>query len=66
MTNAQDTASLAVSSGANLEAVQRMPGHLYASMRLEVYSDLFDEDLVAVAPRRAWDSNHRERSTLWN
>jgi integrase len=44
-------ASLAVSSGANVKAVQRMLGHASASMTLDVYSDLFDDDLDAVAGR---------------
>jgi len=42
-------ASLAVSSGANVKAVQRMLGHARASMTLDVYADLFDEDLDDVA-----------------
>ena len=42
-------ASLAVSSGANVEAVQRMLGHASAAMTLDVYADLFDGDLDAVA-----------------
>lgn len=42
-------ASLAVSSGANVKAVQRMLGHASAAMTLDVYSDLFDDDLNAVA-----------------
>lgn len=44
-------ASLAVSAGANVKAVQRMLGHASASMTLDVYSDLFDDDLDAVAER---------------
>jgi integrase len=44
-------ASLAVSSGANVTAVQRMLGHAKASMTLNVYADLFDEDLDGVADR---------------
>lgn len=44
-------ASLAVSSGANVKALQRMLGHASASMTLDVYSDLFDDDLNAVADR---------------
>jgi integrase len=44
-------ASLAVSSGANIKAVQRMLGHAKASMKLDVYADLFDEDLDVVADR---------------
>lgn len=42
-------ASLAVSAGANVKAVQRMLGHASATMTLDVYADLFDEDLRAVA-----------------
>jgi integrase len=42
-------ASLAVSAGANIKAVQRMLGHASAAMTLDVYASLFDEDLDAVA-----------------
>lgn len=42
-------ASLAVSSGANVKAVQRMLGHASAAMTLDVYADLFDDDLEALA-----------------
>ncbi|WP_233206051.1 site-specific integrase [Cryobacterium sp. N19] len=42
-------ASLAVSVGANVKAVQRMLGHSSAAMTLDVYADLFDDDLDAVA-----------------
>jgi integrase len=38
-------ASLAIRSGANVKAVQRMLGHAKASMTLDVYADLFDDDL---------------------
>jgi integrase len=44
-------ASLAVSAGANVKAVQRMLGHAKASMTLDVCADLFDEDLDTVADR---------------
>ncbi|MCS5498196.1 site-specific integrase [Cnuibacter physcomitrellae] len=44
-------ASLAVSAGANVKAVQRMLGHASAAMTLDVYSDLFDDDLDDVATR---------------
>ena len=44
-------ASLAVSACANVKAVQRMLGHAKASMTLDVYADLFDEDLDGVADR---------------
>ena len=42
-------ASLAVSSGANVKAIQRMLGHASAAMTLDRYADLFDDDLDAVA-----------------
>lgn len=44
-------ASLAVSSGANVKAVQRMLGHASAAMTLDVYADLFDDDLEALADK---------------
>ncbi|MGW5314513.1 tyrosine-type recombinase/integrase [Nocardia thailandica] len=44
-------ASLAVSAGANVKAVQKMLGHKSAAMTLDVYADLFDDDLDAVAER---------------
>lgn len=42
-------ASLAISAGANPKVVQRMLGHASAAMTLDVYADLFDSDLNAVA-----------------
>lgn len=42
-------ASLAVQSGAHVKAVQRMLGHRSAAMTLDVYADLWDSDLDAVA-----------------
>jgi len=42
-------ASLAVSAGANVKAVQRMLGHASAAVTLDVYADLFDDDLDGVA-----------------
>ena len=42
-------ASLAMSAGANVKAIQRMLGHAPAAMTLDVYADLFDDDLDAVA-----------------
>lgn len=44
-------ASLAVSAGANVKAVQRMLGHASAAMTLDVYTGLFGDDLDAVAER---------------
>lgn len=43
------TASLAISAGANVKAVQRMLGHASAAMTLDTYADLFDDDLETVA-----------------
>ena len=42
-------ASLAISAGANVKAVQRMLGHASAAMTLDTYADLFDDDLDYVA-----------------
>lgn len=42
-------ASLAISAGANVKAVQRMLGHASAAMTLDVYGELFDDDLDDVA-----------------
>lgn len=51
-------ASLAVSAGANVLAVQRMLGHKSAAMTLDVYADLFEDDLDQVAD--ALDAAKRE------
>jgi integrase len=42
-------ASLAVSAGVNILALQRMLGHKSAKVTLDTYADLFDDDLDAVA-----------------
>lgn len=42
-------ASLAISAGANVKAVQRMLGHASAAMTLDTYAELFEDDLDAVA-----------------
>ena len=52
-------ASLAVSAGANVKAVQAMLGHASAAMTLDVYADLFSDDLDRVAERL--DQAIRER-----
>ena len=44
-------ASVAVVSGATVKAVQRMLGHASATMTLDVYSGLFDDDLGDLADR---------------
>lgn len=52
-------ASLAVSAGANVKAVQRMLGHAKTSMTLGTYADLFDTNLDAVAGAGQPDSSRR-------
>lgn len=42
-------ASLAIASGANVKAVQRMLGHASAAMTLDVYAGLFGDDLDALS-----------------
>jgi integrase len=42
-------ASLAVSAGVNVLALQWMLGHKSAKITLDTYADLFDDDLDAVA-----------------
>lgn len=42
-------ASLAISAGANVKAVQTMLGHKSAAMTLDTYADLFPDDLDNVA-----------------
>jgi integrase len=57
--------SLAISSGANVKVVQRMLGHSSAAMTLDVYADLFDDDLNAMADeldRRYAPATGRDRS----
>ena len=52
-----------MSSGANVKAVQTMLGHASAVLTLDTYSDLFPDDLDAVAARldeavrnKVWDA----------
>jgi integrase len=48
----RDTAaSMAISSGASIKAVQRMLGHASAAMTLDTYGSLFEEDLEDLADR---------------
>lgn len=44
-------ASLSISAGANVKAIQRMLGHASAAMTLDTYADLFDDDLDLVAEK---------------
>jgi integrase len=57
-------ASLAVSSGAHVKAVQRMLGHASAAMTLDTYADLFDDDLDAVATGLDSDARRSKVSQL--
>lgn len=50
-------ASIAVASGANVIALQRMLGHASAQMTLDVYAGLFDSDLDTLA--ESMDSAYR-------
>ncbi len=58
-------ASLAISSGANVKAVQRMLGHKSAAMTLDVYADLFDTDLDSVATRLDQAVRASNVSKMW-
>lgn len=58
-------ASLAVSAGANVKAVQKMLGHSSAAMTLDVYSDLFDDDLTAVATALHDQARNQGVGGLW-
>ncbi|MBV7296147.1 site-specific integrase [Corynebacterium sp. TAE3-ERU12] len=51
-------AGLLVGSGANVKVVQRQLGHSSAAMTLDVYADLFDDDLDCVAD--TMDNLHSE------
>ncbi|MEV8266223.1 tyrosine-type recombinase/integrase [Microbacterium sp. NPDC076911] len=58
-------ASLAISSGANVKAVQRMLGHKSAAMTLDTYADLFDDDLDDVAGRMNQGGLDANVGRLW-
>lgn len=51
-------ASLAVKAGASVLALQRMLGHDKPSTTLDVYADLFDEDLDDVAAKLGTQRSH--------
>ena len=38
-----------MSAGGNVKVIQRMLGHASAAMTLDVYADLFADDLVVVS-----------------
>jgi len=58
-------ASLAVAAGANIKALQRMLGHESASITLDVYADLFDDDLDAVAERLGKAAKKQSVGKTW-
>ncbi len=53
-------ASLAVSAGVNVLALQRMLGHTSAKITLDTSADLFDDDLDAVAAALHAQYSHRD------
>lgn len=55
-------ASLAVQAGGHAKAVQRMLGHASAAMTMDVYADLFDDDLDTLAQRMS-DRRNESLST---
>jgi integrase len=60
-------ASLAVSAGANVKVLQRVLGHRSAAMTLDVYAELFEEDLSSFAAQlndKAVKANDSVVSTL--
>jgi integrase len=58
-------ASLAVSADVNVLALQRMLGHTSAKMTLDTYSDLFDDDLDAVAVTLHTHYSRRSVGNSW-
>ena len=54
-----------MSSGANVKAIQRMLGHASAAMTLDVYADLFDEDLDEVSTRLDQAAHSALVGDLW-
>ena len=55
-------ASLAVSSGASVKAIQTMLGHASAAMTLDVYSHLFADELEDVADKMDQERTARRLS----
>jgi hypothetical protein len=58
-------ASLAILSGASVLSIQRMLGHSSAAMTLDVYSDLFDDDLDAVADALDQRARNTNVGKMW-
>jgi integrase len=59
-------ASVAVSAGANLKVLQKMLCHSSASMTLDRYADLFEEDLVKVTDALARRAAEDTDVTVWS
>jgi site-specific recombinase XerD len=55
-------ASLAISAGASIKAVQRMLGHAAVAMTLDRYGHLYEEDLETLADRM--DSAYRDAASV--
>ena len=58
-------ASLMVQSGANVKTVQRQLGHKSAAMTLDVYADLFDDDLDDLSERMGGLLFSRDVGKMW-
>jgi integrase len=58
-------ASLAISAGANVKAVQRMLGHASANMTFDTSADLFDDDLGAVAAALNLQALNSDVGKMW-
>ena len=58
-------ASLAISAGANVKAVQKMLGHASAAMTLDVHADLFDDDLDAVGDALSAAGDPADVGKMW-
>jgi integrase len=58
-------ASLSISAGVNVLALQRMLGHTSAKVTLDTYADLFDDDLDAVAVTLHSRYSHSSVGKVW-
>jgi len=59
-------ASLAVSAGVNVLALQRMLGHTSAKVTLDTYAGLFDNDLDAVAVTLDSRDSRESVAKMWS
>lgn len=58
-------ASLAVAAGADVTVVQKMLGHASAATALDVYADLFDDDLDTVSKAMGEARTKQGVGKLW-